>query len=125
MKSLQREYPKAEKIFELLSKKDAIAIFVEASKGFAAKIDSNEKIGMSRKQYYVRLAQLVDAGLIEKSKEVYEQTAFGKAVYNKHFLGMKALVRDVRKYQMEDVLRKSNKFNKSDIDEVFSGTKEN
>jgi predicted transcriptional regulator len=55
---------------------DAIANDVEES--------SLEKLKMTRKQYYTRLAKLVKTGLVKRQKRKYTITSFGKVVYNIH-----------------------------------------
>jgi predicted transcriptional regulator len=50
-----------------------------------------EKLKMTRKQYYTRLAKLVKTGLVKRQKRKYTITSFGKVVYNIHLTFYKAM----------------------------------
>jgi len=52
---------------------------------------SLEKLKMTRKQYYTRLAKLVKTGLVKRQKRKYTITSFGKVVYNIHLTFYKAI----------------------------------
>jgi hypothetical protein len=52
---------------------------------------SLEKLRMTRKQYYTRLAKLVKTGLVKRQKRKYTITSFGKVVYNIHLTFYKAM----------------------------------
>ncbi len=39
------------------------------------------RLALTKKQYYLRLSSLVDAGLIQRKKGTYGMTSFGKVVY--------------------------------------------
>jgi predicted transcriptional regulator len=52
---------------------------------------SLEKLKMTRKQYYTRLAKLVKTGLVKRQKRKYTITSFGKVVYNIHLTFYKAM----------------------------------
>ncbi|MDW8276180.1 MAG: hypothetical protein RMJ59_07380 [Candidatus Nitrosocaldus sp.] len=84
--------------------------------GIEAETDAPEKIGLTKKQYYTRLKQLVDAGLIEKSKGKYVQTTLGRIIYEKSLQVLFEQVRNAKKLQMLDVLKSSGKF---DMDEIY------
>ena len=67
-------------VLSVLSKNDALTIFLMANEGIKSELDTPTKIGLTKKQYYTRLKQLVDLGLITKNNESYIQTAFGRVV---------------------------------------------
>jgi predicted transcriptional regulator len=102
-------------VLSVLSKNDALIIFLMAHEGIRSELDTPTKIGLTKKQYYTRLKQLVDLGLVEKHKESYAQTAFGKVVYQKHILGLSNNIKNSKYLQMVDVLKANPKFNENDI----------
>ena len=107
-------------ILSVLSKNDALTIFLMAEEGIRSELDTPTKIGLTKKQYYTRLKQLVDLGLVVKNNESYIQTAFGKIVYQKHILGLTNNIKNSKYLQMVDVLKANPKFNDRDIMEFIS-----
>ncbi|MFZ0183261.1 MAG: hypothetical protein WBV92_08830 [Nitrosotalea sp.] len=107
-------------ILSALSKNDALTIFLMSEEGIRSELDTPSKIGLTVKQYYTRLKQLVDLGLIAKHNESYTQTAFGKVVYQKHILGLTNNIKNSKFLQMVDALRANPKFNDKDITEFIS-----
>ena len=79
---------KLSEILSILSKSDALMIFLSARDGLTSELDTPQKIGLTKKQYYTRLKQLVECGLLNKNENKYVHTALGSNVYNKHFLGL-------------------------------------
>ncbi|MDE1768986.1 MAG: phosphatidylserine/phosphatidylglycerophosphate/cardiolipin synthase family protein [Thaumarchaeota archaeon] len=107
-------------VFSVLSKNDALTIFLISEEGIRSELDTPAKIGLTKKQYYTRLKQLVDLGLVVKNNESYIQTAFGKVVYQKHILGLSNNIKNSKYLQMVDVLRANPKFDDKDIMEFIS-----
>ncbi|MFI5416377.1 MAG: hypothetical protein ACHQXJ_03400 [Nitrososphaerales archaeon] len=107
-------------VLSVLSKNDALIIFLTAEEGIRSELDTPTKIGLTKKQYYTRLKQLVDLGLVEKHNESYTQTAFGKVVYRKHILGLTNNIKNSKYLQMVDALKANPKFNEKDIMELIS-----
>ena len=107
-------------VLSVLSKNDALTIFLIAEEGIRSELDTPTKIGLTKKQYYTRLKQLVDLGLVVKNNESYIQTAFGKIVYQKHILGLTNNIKNSKYLQMVDVLKANPKFNDRDIMEFIS-----
>lgn len=66
----------------LLGDKQSIEILESASAGMRS--SSNGILNQSKKQYYVRLKRLVEMGIVEKRKAIYNLTAFGLLVYKNH-----------------------------------------
>jgi predicted transcriptional regulator len=107
-------------VLSVLSKNDALTIFLMTEEGIRSELDTPAKIGLTKKQYYTRLKQLVDLGLVEKHNESYTQTAFGKVVYRKHILGLTNNIKNSKYLQMVDALKANPKFNEKDIMELIS-----
>src|SRR6478736_2251795 len=107
-------------VLSVLSKNDALTIFLMPNEGIKSELDTPTKIGLTKKQYYTRLKQLVDLGLITKNNESYMQTAFGKVVYQKHIIGLTNNIKNSKYLQMVDVLKANPKFNEKDIMEFMS-----
>jgi predicted transcriptional regulator len=107
-------------VLSVLSKDDALTIFQMAEEGIRSEIDTPTRIGLTKKQYYTRLKQLVDLGLITKRNETYTQTAFGKVVYQKHIIGLTNNIKNSKYLQMVDVLKSDSKFSDKDIMDFMS-----
>jgi predicted transcriptional regulator len=65
------------KLLSTLSKRDSLSIFMASSQGLKAESDTPHMLGLTKKTYYTRLKQLIDAGLITKSDGAYCYTTFG------------------------------------------------
>lgn len=102
-------------IFSVLSKNDALTIFITSYEGIKSVLDAPVKLGLTKKQYYTRLKQLVDLGLIVKHNESYVQTALGKIVYQRHVLGLTKSIKNSKYLQIIDTLKADRKFSDSDI----------
>ena len=107
-------------VMSILSKNDALTIFLLAVKGIRSELDTPTKIGLTKKQYYTRLKQLVDLGLLTKRSDSYMHTAFGKLVYNRHLMGLLNNVKNSKYLEMIDALKENSKFNDTDIMEFIS-----
>lgn len=107
-------------IMAVLSKSDALTIFFMANEGVKSDLDTPAKIGLTRKQYYTRLKQLVDLGLLVKCHESYIHTAFGRLVYQKHVIGITNHIKNSKYLEMVDALKTNSKFNDQDIMEFIS-----
>lgn len=107
-------------VLSILSKNDALTIFLMANDGIKSEWDTPTKLGLTKKQYYTRLKQLVDLGLIVKNNEFYIQTAFGTVVNQKHIVGLTNNIKNSKYLQMVDILKANPKFNDKDIMEFIS-----
>ncbi|MDE1725166.1 MAG: hypothetical protein KGH76_04635 [Thaumarchaeota archaeon] len=107
-------------VLSVLSKDDALTIFQMSEEGIRSEIDTPTRIGLTKKQYYTRLKQLVDLGLITKRNETYTQTAFGRVVYQKHIIGLTNNIKNSKYLQMVDVLKSDPKFSDKDIMDFMS-----
>ena len=65
-------------------------------------------LNLTRKQYYTRIAKLVNAGLIRRQHRIYTLTAFGKVIYGVKVTLSKAM--DNRwKFRAIDAMKEKNK----------------
>jgi hypothetical protein len=69
-----------EDIFKRTSDEKALTLF-ERIALFEADRSTFLKAGLTRKQYYVRISRLMNAGLIERYNGKYSLTALGRVVY--------------------------------------------
>ncbi len=107
-------------VLSVLSKNDAITIFLMAIKGIKSELDTPTKIGLTKKQYYTRLKQLVDLGLLAKHGDSYTHTAFGKVIYQKHLLGITNSVKNSKYLEMIDTLKSNSKFSEAEITDFLT-----
>ncbi len=98
------------RILKIISKEDALLIFSMAKNGIEADISAHNKIGLTRKQYYTRLAQLKNAGVIEKKEASYFQTTLGSFLYENCIGMVLHAIRNSKQMAMIDVLRRSDNF---------------
>ncbi len=106
---------KTTNILSILSKKDALSIFLLAKDGLRAETNTPQKVGLTRKQYYTRLKQLVDSGLIDKSGDEYTHTTLGSFVHQKHVLELFEHAKNVKQMKMVDTLKRTRQFSEDDI----------
>lgn len=74
---------------------------------------SLSKIGLTRKQFYTRLNELITRGIIKREKGKYYLTTFGKIVYDLTFEYMRKLdsvIEDCWKFKALDLLDISDEF---------------
>ena len=64
-------------LFKVLSKPEALAVFLLAGEGIKNSALAIEELGFSPKKYYARLRELVDIGFVTKTEGAYRQTPFG------------------------------------------------
>ncbi len=102
-------------VFNVLSKPDAMTIFLLAKNGLEAETDAAAKIGLTRKQYYTRLKQLVDLELIERIEGKYYHTTLGSLIYNKNIAELSNTLAHKKELKIVDVLKKSSEFNMNEI----------
>jgi hypothetical protein len=97
-------------------KKDNFTIFLFASGGLKADSSSTlQKIGLTRKRYYTRLRQIMEAGLINKSDGNYSHTTLGNIIYQKYFIGLMQEIANTKQMKMIDTLKRTKQFSEDDI----------
>lgn len=102
-------------VLSILSKEDALIIFLIAKNGLESELDTPQKIGLTKKQYYTRLKQLVESGLLNKHENKYEHTALGNIVHERHLLGLLNSMKISKELEMIDLLKKTSKFKPEEI----------
>ncbi len=75
------ELLQASRLFAVLSNLDALLLFSLMSDGIEADTSTHSRIGLTRKQYYTRLTQLKNAGLVEKRDTRYFLTNLGSFLH--------------------------------------------
>jgi predicted transcriptional regulator len=82
------------------------------------------KLNLTRKQYYSRVAALVNSGLVKRREGRYYLTAFGKLLY----VAQKKIENALNNYwklKAIDSLELSEKLSKQDYDKIISNLIEN
>jgi hypothetical protein len=93
-----------EQIFAMLADRRTRTILGRAYTGLGGSSSSYEG-KMSKKQFYIRLRKLRDAGLIEKKSSRYNTTTFGSLVYNKHVKSMEEILENHGSLRAIDIIR--------------------
>ena len=82
-------------LFKVLSKPDALEVFLLAGEGIKNSAYAIEELGFSSKKYYARLRELVDIGFVTKTEGAYRQTPFG-SIFCDRFLPAMGRAYDAR-----------------------------
>ena len=98
-------------LFKVLSKPDALEIFLLAGEGIENSTYAIEELGFTSKRYYARLRELVDMGFVKKTGGVYRQTPFGSMIYSRLFPAMG------RAYESRDRLGLISEFKGTEIED--------
>lgn len=93
------------KLLTVISKFDALTIFSLAKDGIEADVSTPTKIGLTRKQYYTRLMQLKNVGLIHKEGNRYYQTTMGSFLYQNCINSVIHAIKNSKQMTMIDVLK--------------------
>ncbi len=102
-------------VLSVLSKEDGLTIFLSTKNGLVSELDTPQKIGLTKKQYYTRIKQLFDLGLVTKTGDQYVHTALGNIVYQKHILSLVNSIALSKEFEMIDALRQTSKFGNDEI----------
>src|SRR3712207_6841931 len=113
-----------EKIFSLLADRHSLNILKEAFFGFKAS-SSRYTDKISKKQFYLRLGRLRDAGFIEKRNSVYRTTTFGSLVCNAHIKTMDNMIANYWNLKAIDVIKSRDDFPIHEKDKVIEEIIEN
>ena len=108
-------------ILSLLSKGDAMTIFLASKNGLKSRQNTHIKIGLTKKQYYSRLKQLVNLNLIEKqsksktktrsdTNQLYTTTLLGNLIYKKCVLELDHITKNSKKLEAIDILNQNSRF---------------
>jgi DNA-binding HxlR family transcriptional regulator len=71
-----------EKVIDSLGDRKSLSIFKYVAQEPSDTSTLRRQLGLSRKQYYTRLSEMVEVGLIRKYHSNYTLTSFGKMVYD-------------------------------------------
>lgn len=113
-------------LFFLLSRPDAQKILSLAREGLRSKTGTPSEVGLTKKQYYTRLRQLVELNLVEKVETherrkgtdcspVYTTTLLGNLVYQRCILDVKEMISNTGMLKAADILHRSSRFSPEDI----------
>ena len=83
--------------------------------GFYSNKNSPSLNNLTRKQYYTRLRNLADVGLIKKDGDSYTHTTFGSLIYENYLAIMLHGVKNFKHIRMIDALKKSQILSKDDV----------
>jgi hypothetical protein len=112
-------------VFSILSDRIASNILKSAYSGLRA--SSTNYVGtISKKQFYVRLKRLREAGLIEKRDSFYRTTTLGSLIYNGHVKTLEEALSNFWQLKAIDLLKARKDFPSHQkelvIDEIIRGS---
>ncbi|MFH0748619.1 MAG: hypothetical protein V1915_01675 [Candidatus Bathyarchaeota archaeon] len=107
-----------EKILSALSSEDALKILIAAKEGITKSTDTIKELELTQRRYYVRLNELMKAGLIEKVEECYQLTLLGKVCYD---LGQafNTTLNNRERLDLADRLRKSKSISLEETKQIL------
>ena len=79
---LLRALIELDKVMYALGDRKSLSIIKSIAKQPADTATLRSQLNLSRKQYYTRLSEMVEVGLIRKYRSNYTLTSFGKMVYD-------------------------------------------
>lgn len=114
-----------EQVFSILADRHSVNILKMAYSGFKA--SGTSYVGsLSKKQFYVRLKRLRDAGLVEKRNSTYRTTTFGSLLYNGHIKTLEEILTNYWNLKAVDLLKSREDFplqqKEKVIDEIIKST---
>jgi predicted transcriptional regulator len=114
-----------EQVFSILADRHSVNILKMAYSGFKASGTSYAD-NLSKKQFYVRLKRLRDAGFIEKRNSTYRTTTFGSLLYNGHVKTLDEILPNYWNLKAVDLLKSRHDFplqqKEKVIDEIIKST---
>ena len=106
------------RVISSLDNEDALKIFYEAKDGIVSSSETIRKLGLTQKRYYVRLNELMKAGLIQKRDNKYQHTTLGKICYRLGEVLLEA-VKHNEQLELIDKVRLSSSLSKKEKEEVI------
>ena len=98
-----------EQVFSILADRHSVNILKLAYSGL--KTTGTSYAGnLSKKQFYVRLKRLRDAGFIEKRNSTYRTTTFGSLIYNGHIKTLEEILPNYWNLKAVDLLKSREDF---------------
>lgn len=107
-------------ILSVISKNDALSLLILAKEGIKSELDTPSKIGMTKKQYYSRLKQLVDLGLVVKNQNEYVLTVLGSMIFQKYISNLLKDIEDSKYIEIVEILKNNPRFSNHDISNFLS-----
>lgn len=107
-------------ILSILSKNDALSLFILAKDGIKSELDTPRKIHLTKKQYYSRLKQLVDLGLISKDQNEYVLTVLGSIIFQKYISNLIKDIENSKQIEIVETLKSNPRFSNQDISNFLS-----
>jgi DNA-binding transcriptional ArsR family regulator len=98
-----------ERLFSILADRHSLSIMKLAYSGLKPS-PTNYGTKLSKKQFYVRLARLRDAGLIEKRDGFYRTTTLGSLIFNGQIKTVEEILGNYWKLKAIDVLKSRQDF---------------
>jgi predicted transcriptional regulator len=98
-----------EQVFSILADRHSVNILKLAYSGFRA-TGTSYAGNLSKKQFYVRLKRLRDAGFIEKRNSTYRTTTFGSLIYNGHIKTLEEILPNYWNLKAIDLLKSREDF---------------
>jgi predicted transcriptional regulator len=93
-------------VLEAISDGKSLKIFKEIAKGTVESEILKEKVGITKKQYYMRTRQFLNAGLVSRVKGKFSLTNFGVIIYHAQLI-MEAGVNNYWKLKAIDSIQDS------------------
>lgn len=114
-----------EQVFSILADRHSVNILRMAYAGFKA--SGTSYVGnLTKKQFYVRLKRLRDAGIIERRNATYRTTTFGSLLFNGHIKTMEEILPNYWNLKAVDLLKSRQDFplqqKEKVIDEILKNT---
>ena len=113
------EVATSDKIFSVLADRTSLSILKMAYSGTKISLTKNS-LGVSKKQFYVRIKKLRDIGLVEKREGVYRTTSFGSLVFNNHVKTLEEALGNFWQLKAIDVLKAKPDFPAHQKDAVIN-----
>lgn len=107
-------------ILSILSKNDALSLFALAKDGIKSELDTPRKLHLTKKQYYSRLKQLVDLGLVNKNQNEYVLTVLGSMIFQKYISNLIKDVENSKQIEIVETLKSNPRFSNQDISNFLS-----
>ena len=98
------------KLFKVLSKPDALEVFLLANEGIERSTHAIEELNITPKKYYARLGDLIDIGFIRKTGSSYRQTPFGNIIFDRFLPAIQ------RTYEAKDRLDALTRFEGTEME---------
>jgi len=108
------------RLFSVLSKEEALRLFTRAKDGLYSNKDSPSLNNLTRKQYYTRLRNLVDVGLLKKEGDSYTHTTFGSLIYENYLAIILHGVKNFKHIQMIDALKQEQTLSNDDVTNLMN-----